>query len=100
VSHLDFHGRPLDCRRHSHSALPLGLGAIVVAFAWAYEKTDGGTIPADRPAAPPKVVTVTRTVTRVVNAHPLVSGTDIVLIVLIAAVVAIVLGGALIRRFL
>jgi hypothetical protein len=80
----------------------LAVAVAFIAFGYAYAKTQPRATSAPRPAPapPPRVVTrtITHVVTRTVSAHPLLTGADIVLIVLICGVV--VLGGlSLARRF-
>jgi hypothetical protein len=85
----------IECRHHRGGILKpvLIIGTVVSAFGYAYERGYEATT---HGAAPVKVVT--RTVTRTVVAHPALSGTDVVLIFLIIAVM--VVGGLSVARHL
>jgi hypothetical protein len=85
-----FASRPRSGRR----AAALVIGGILL-FGWAYDKAHpavqaavsaGQPAPASSPSPSPSPSVITHTVIQRVNAHPLLSGTDWVLIALICAI--------------
>jgi hypothetical protein len=78
----------VECRHHRIGvAKPAAAVALVLAFGYAYAK--GSAHPSHPVASSPKVQVVTRTITRTVVAHPVLSGTDWVLIILFICIAVV-----------
>jgi hypothetical protein len=82
---IDFAGRPI-CRQHRGIGVPGAcIAAIAIIGAYGVAQNELKAKTAGHPA--PKVVV--RTVTKTVAGHPVLSGTDMVLIVLCIAVAVV-----------